>query len=68
MRIEMTADAKVAEDGVTVVIWAAGEAHDTYEQLARDLIGAGKAKEVKPQEAKPVVAKPVVPTTPLARK
>lgn len=54
MRIEMVADAKVAEDGVTVVLWAKGEAHDTYEQLAQDLIDSGKAKEVKPAPAKPV--------------
>lgn len=58
MRIKMIADAKVAEDGVTVVLWAKGEAHDTYEQLARDLINAGKAEEVKP----------VAPPAPPARK
>ncbi len=60
MRIKMTADFMVAEDGVHSVLWAAGEAHDTYEQLARDLIGAGKAEEVKPIVAKPV-APPVIP-------
>lgn len=54
MRIEMIADAKVAEDGVTVVLWAKGEAHETYEQLAQDLIYAGKAKEIKPVGEKPV--------------
>ncbi len=60
MRIKMTADFMVAEDGINVVLWAAGEAHDTYEQLARDLIDAGKAEEVKPVVAKPT-APPVIP-------
>lgn len=63
MRIEMIADAKVAEDGVTVVLWAKGEAHETYEQLAQDLIDSGKAKEVKPAPVKPAV-----PPAPPARK
>jgi|GEM_PF-7011223 len=62
MRIEMIADAKVAEDGVTVVLWAKGEAHDTYEQLARDLVGSGKAKEVK------LAPKPVATPVMTARK
>lgn len=63
MRIEMTADFPVAEDGVTVVTWAKGEVHNTYEQLAQDLIGAGVAKEVKPAPAKPAA-----PPAPPARK
>lgn len=44
MQIEMTADFKVAADGFTVELWAAGSAHEVTEQLGNDLIEAGKAR------------------------
>ena len=47
MRIEMTSDFRVAEDGFTVVTWAAGTVHETSEQLGRDLIGAKVARPAK---------------------
>jgi hypothetical protein len=46
MQIEMTRDFQVAEDGVKVVLWAKGTIHETYEQLASDLIDAGVARVV----------------------
>lgn len=46
MKIEMTRDFQVAEDGITVVLWAAGTVHETYEQLAGDLMSAGVARLV----------------------
>lgn len=46
MQIEMIRDFRVAEDGSTVVLWTAGSIHDTYDQLAGDLIGAGVARAV----------------------
>lgn len=44
MRIEMTADFKVAADGFTVELWTAGSVHEVTEQLGGDLIAAGKAR------------------------
>lgn len=46
MKIEMTRDFRVAEDGVTVTLWEAGSIHDTIDQLASDLIAAGVARPV----------------------
>lgn len=46
MKIEMTRDYHVAEDGFTVKLWPEGSVHDTRDQLAGDLIGAGVARPV----------------------
>ena len=54
MRIEMTADFKVAADGFTVELWMVGTVHEVAEQLGNDLIAAGKAKLVREETPAPV--------------
>ena len=46
MQIEMTRDFRVAENGISVTLWAIGTIHDTIDQLACDLIAAGVARPV----------------------
>lgn len=46
MQIEMTRDFRVAENGISVVLWPKNSIHDTIDQLASDLIAAGVARPV----------------------
>jgi hypothetical protein len=45
MLIEMLRDFRVAPDGIRVETWMAESVYDADEQLARDLVNAGVAKE-----------------------
>lgn len=46
MKIKMTADFQVAEDGIHVETWMQGSEHDTNEPTARLLVGISVAEFV----------------------
>jgi len=47
MKIRMTKDFSVAEDGVTVEFWKAGSEHDTNEQTAQLLVAINVAEPLE---------------------
>lgn len=55
MLIKMLRDFRVAPDGIRVELWVAESTHESDEQLARDLINAGHAKEVASEMTPPSI-------------